>query len=367
MSYDARPQSAGKPTGTTNLAQPPSETSALANGVVDLCSGMGGLSQAAKSLGALICAGVDTNATAIRTFGKNFPTAKAIEGSVRSKTVLDECARAVMEKTGAERPWIVVSGPPCQGFSAAGSRDPSDVRNKVLVGVAHAIVRLRPEFAVIENVSMVLAEKYGDRLDRLHEVLDSHYYVERLVLDSSEFGVAQKRRRAFFLITTSKLDLNAFETDLAKLKQPPVTVAMALAGLPTPTVRPDDYTDEMDYKGVANHFAMQHTDPVKKKIAAILPGTGPMSYRRLHGDRVANTLFSGNRAPPAHHSEARSITVREAARLQGFEDSFRIYGAFANQMTQVTNAVPPPLARSVLQLLMKQFPASPTAHGRSRR
>ena len=55
---------------------------------------------------------------------------------------------------------------------------------------------------------------------------------------------------------------------------------------------------------------------------------------------------------PECRAEPRSITVREAARLQGFPDDFRIYGAFSNQMEQVTNAVPPPLARAVLSVLV---------------
>jgi DNA (cytosine-5)-methyltransferase 1 len=125
----------------------------------------------------------------------------------------------------------------------------------------------------------------------------------------------------------------------------------ALDGLSKPKVRPDDYDDDMDYGGVHNHFAMQHSKRVMKKIAAIDPGSGPMSYRRLHPTRLSNTLFSGHRAPPAHFKEPRSITVREAARLQGFPDDFRIYGSFANQMEQVTNAVPPPLAAAVLRVL----------------
>ena len=76
------------------------------------------------------------------------------------------------------------------------------------------------------------------------------------------------------------------------------------------------------------------------------PGTGPMSYRRRHPVRPANMFFSGHRAPTAHFNEPRSITVRKAARLQGFPDTFRAYGTFANQMEQVTNAVPPPLTRT---------------------
>lgn len=367
VGFDSRPQTDTSAVFSRDCGQGACIDSKQANGIIDLCSGMGGLSQAAQSLGGLICAGVDTNATAIRTFGKNFPDATAINGSVRSPKVLQECVEAVRVKTGADRPWAIISGPPCQGFSAAGSRDPSDLRNKVLVGVARAIVELKPRFALVENVSMLLAGKYGDRLAKFEEVLESSYYVNRLVLDSSTFGVAQKRRRAFFLVTQTKLDLKKFEAELELLKKDPVTVALVLAGLPVPEVRPDDYSDEKDYKGIANHFAMQHSVEVKRKIAAIDPGTGPMSYRRLHGERMANTLFSGHRAPPAHHEQARSITVREAARLQGFPDDFKIYGAFSNQMEQVTNAVPPPLARPVLQLLMQRYPipAAPNVRSRS--
>jgi DNA (cytosine-5)-methyltransferase 1 len=98
------------------------------------------------------------------------------------------------------------------------------------------------------------------------------------------------------------------------------------------------------------------------KIAALKPGTGPMSYRRLNLSGPSKTLFSGHRAPPAHFREPRSITVREAARLQGFPDSFRVYGSFANQMEQVTNAVPPPLAKSVLQVLAELADISTITH-----
>jgi DNA (cytosine-5)-methyltransferase 1 len=332
--------------------------------VVDLCCGLGGLSLAAHQLGMSVVAGVDTNPTALKTFRCNFPGAEAIEASVRSKTVLRRCAQLLKPEKNDPYPGIVLSGPPCQGFSAAGSRNPKDRRNKLLVSVALAIAELQPRCAVIENVSMVLAEKHGKRLTRFEEVLcDAKYHVQRVLLDASEFGVSQKRRRAFFLITREKLNEQILMDRINASKIPAKGAKETLHGLPVPEVRPDDYNDEKTYGSIFNHFAMLHSQAVKDKISAIIPGTGPMSYRRLHPIRPSNTLFSGHRAPPAHFSEPRSITVREAARLQGFPDEFRIYGSFANQMEQVTNAVPPPLTKAVLCVLAEMTDSLISSHG----
>ena len=254
----------------------------------------------------------------------------------------------------AKQPVVFLSGPPCQGFSAAGSRDPADRRNKVLVAVARVIAMLQPDCAFIENVSMLLADKHGDRIKKFERAIqEGGFHVTHIVLDASEFGVPQKRKRAFFLATKQPMDKQAVMKRLESFKTASVNARQALHGLPTPKVRPEDYKDEDDNGAIKNHFAMQHSERVKKKIAAIEPGKGPMSYRRLHPTRLSNTLFSGHRAPPAHFYEPRSITVREAARLQGFPDDFRVYGSFSNQMEQVTNAVPPPLAKAVLRVLLE--------------
>ena len=330
------------------------QNSVPAAAALDLCSGLGGISVAAQKLGLHIVAGVDVNVDALKTFSKNFSGARPIQGSVRSKVVLKQCEKLLEPFKAAGKSTVILSGPPCQGFSAAGSRNPADRRNQVLVAVARAISRLQPDCALIENVSMLLASKHDDRVEKFEEVLnDGGFCVTHLVLDASEFGVSQKRKRAFFLVTQLPLDEQDVIKRVESFKTSSVGAEEALRGLPNAQVRPDDYDDEHDYGGIHNHFAMQHSPRVKKKIAAIDPGTGPMSYRRLHPTRLSNTLFSGHRAPPAHFKEPRSITVREAARLQGFPDSFRVYGSFANQMEQVTNAVPPPLAEAVLHVLIE--------------
>lgn len=310
---------------------------------------MGGLSLAAHALGMRVAVGVDSNAQAARTFCKNFPEAAFVLGSVRSQRVLRRCSELLQAMNGLP---IVLSGPPCQGFSVAGSHDPVDPRNQILLAVARAISQLQPYCALVENVSTVLAKKHANRLRKFKGILaQAGYFVHSVLLNAGDFGVAQKRMRVFFLITREEVDEDQIGSRFQQLKQPEVSVETALQGLPQPALRPDRYNDEEDRGTFTNHLAMRHTSRVVEKIAALEPGTGPMSYRRLHPSRPSKTLFSGHRAPPAHFLHPRSITVREAARLQGFPDCFRVYGSFGNQMQQVTNAVPPPLAKAVLKVL----------------
>jgi DNA (cytosine-5)-methyltransferase 1 len=92
-----------------------------------------------------------------------------------------------------------------------------------------------------------------------------------------------------------------------------------------------------------NGSTMRHSSRVVAKIARISPGGGPLSYRRLRPD-MAMTLVAGHGALPVHPFLHRTISVREAARLQGFPDSYVFAGPRSSQPLQVANAVPPPLA-----------------------
>ncbi len=322
--------------------------------VADFCCGMGGFSLAAVGIGLTPVFGLDTNCDAIKTYGRNFPTAVSIEGSVRSVSAINQCKAIFRRSSNEGRAKIVISGPPCQGFSIAGSRDPSDPRNQILDAVARTIAELQPDCALIENVPMLLSSGHEGRISRVTRTLSNGgYHVCMITLDASDYGVAQRRKRVFFFVSRGELDAADLNQRLNRKRVPQIKVSDALSGIPSPNVRPDKYDDEVQYGVFFNHLAMQHSEKVMQKIAAIPPGKGPMSYRRLHPDEPSNTLFSGNRAPPAHFAEPRSITVREAARLQGFPDTFRVFGSFGNQMRQVTNAVPPPLAKVALEVLLE--------------
>jgi len=320
----------------------------------DLCCGLGGLSLGAFHIGVIPIAAVDLNENALRTYRSNFPQAEVINGDVAKQSVIDKFIeiKSRYEKTTSK--FLLISGPPCQGFSVAGRRLVKDARNKVMISVAKAIFAIQPEGALVENVASVMSKKHSKTIRQFVKILENGgYYVCPVELNSLDFGVPQRRRRMIFFITRKPADRKTFEKELEKLRRPYQTVGEALGDLPPAVVRDDCYSDIQVNQGFFNHFAMQHSGKVKKKIAGLKQGTGPLSYRKLDPSKEAGTLISGHRAPPAHFNEPRSITVREAARLQGFPDDFRVCGKFGAQMQQVTDAVPPQLGQAALKTLLK--------------
>ena len=321
---------------------------------IDLCCGLGGLSIAAQRCGIEPILGLDINNAALKTYLSAFPGASIIEGDISEQSILDQ-SRAVATKNNSDKvPLYIFSGPPCQGFSVAGPRDPLDPRNRVITAVSKAIVNLQPEAAIIENVPSILSPRNSKRLASvLNPLFKGGYSVLRIILNAQTYGVPQRRRRAFLIITRKKISEVEFRKNLTKYQKPEITVEEAFKGLGRPPVRLKNRQKARLVVGTpSNHIAMRHSKEVRAKIAALGPGEGPLSYRRLRLDKPAQTLISGHRAPPAHPTQARSITVREAARLQGFPDEFQIYGNFGVQLQQVTNAVPPPLAESVIRALL---------------
>jgi DNA (cytosine-5)-methyltransferase 1 len=184
------------------------------------------------------------------------------------------------------------------------------------------------------------------------------YRVRHTLLDVATFGVPQHRRRMIYLAAREDLGrqpelpipthgaqpASSFDSEgHVRWMLPLQTVRDAFEGLPEIHCGEGADVLELDGCTVYNHRAMQHSPAVQAKIAAI-DGIGPISYRKLLAERPAHTVVAGHNALPVHPRLARSITVREAARLQSFPDRFRFLGPRHSQALQVANAVPPRFA-----------------------
>jgi DNA (cytosine-5)-methyltransferase 1 len=172
----------------------------------------------------------------------------------------------------------------------------------------------------------------------------SGYKGRAIEVDASDYGVPQRRRRLIFICADGRYDAACFELQpIGDGAQ--ATVAQALGDLPAAVLKTEDMP-RANGKPLFNHRAMVHSKKVIEKIQAIKPGQGPISYRRLQPD-LARTIIAGHRAMPVHPSLDRTITVREAARLQTMPDAFRFLGPHSEQPLQVANVVPYCLSRAI--------------------
>jgi len=305
----------------------------------DLCCGAGALSEGFRRAGAEILGGIDVDADALRT-------ARTNHASGRWEQIPIEQLAKNLNQWRSHPVWeanTILAGLPCQGFSAAGNRDPDDPRNVLYRHLLKIVAKVRPSLVVAENVPGILAPPNRWALSSLERGLRRlGYDVAVRILCSVLFGVPQLRKRVFVVgISEGSAD---WVFECLRPKNDRVSVRAAFKGLPA--------TKEI---ATLSHTFMNHGERVRAKLVRMKP-RGPISYRRLVSNQPAPTLVAGHRALPVHPKQPRSITVREAARLQGFVDDYAFEGSRSSQIVQVANAVPPPLATTVANAALRTVP-----------
>ncbi|ADZ72758.1 DNA methylase, C-5 cytosine-specific family [Polymorphum gilvum SL003B-26A1] len=377
-------------------------TVAASHRCVDLFAGAGGLAVGFRSAGWGIVAGNDVDPDAAQTFRLNFPEASFFEGPV-SKLAADE----LLADCGIERGDLdcLVGGPPCQSFSHNNHhRSAVDERARLFEHYLTLVGALNPKTLVMENVPGILSIDGGRVVDEILASLKELGF-DAVVgrLSAEEFGTPQLRRRVFIVASrigaASELLPNPthWSPALAKWGGPkerpagatkrPVTVWQAIGDLPEiengggvqiapwasshPTTT---YQREMRraapqlYNHVCHALASVNLDrivhvpeggnwrnvprdllPAGMKRARLQDHT--KRYGRLSRGGFASTILT--KCDPhwgayVHPTQDRTISVREAARLQGFPDSFRFAGDnLSKHYTQVGNAVPIQVAQAI--------------------
>jgi len=250
-------------------------------------------------------------------------------------------------------PDVVCGGPPCQGFSTLGDKLSSDPRNSLFAAYARLVRDLNPKCILIENVKALVTMyrgQYRDYIVRTFSDLGYTMYVS--VLNTADYGVPQIRHRVIFFGTKLSLPF-AF----------PKPTHGPEGGLPYETVGKHIMDLSKTSNGIANHLILDHSETVLARYR-LIPEGGKLpppeklppsirrknfgnTYKRLHRRKPSLTLVPGNNAFPIHPTRDRSLTPREAARLQTFPDSFVFEGDRRRQCILVGNAVPPIFAEAL--------------------
>ncbi len=340
--------------------------------VVDLFAGAGGLGYGFRNAGFRVALAVESDRHAAQTYRLNNPGVPVVEAQIDASTSSHQLTRFM---PGVEQVMGLLAGPPCQGYSAAGARDPDAEGNLLYRQVARLATELQAETVCLENVPGVQRVRGHGFLDAIRQSLrDAGYATDAHLVNACDFGVPQHRARYLFLGRRGEGESAPPRPDAthrshgqdsaSHLPEVP-TLRDVLATLPElpagTTGEPATGPDGREYFNVET---MAHSERVVAKIRGIKPGEGPISYRRLKDDE-ARTLIAGHRALPVHPWLDRTISVREAAAVQGFPHHYRFCGPRSTQPLQVANAVPPPLAKAVALLLMRAIregraPADPS-------
>lgn len=373
---------------------------------VDLFAGAGGLSLGLEQAGYEVAAAVEYDPIHAATHEFNFPEAKVYCRDVSSITG-EEIRDA--SGIGSQDIQLVAGGPPCQGFSTMGKRALDDPRNQLIGEYARLVGELTPRYFLMENVAGLTVGDHRKLLEETIEAMDAAGYdvlVPYQVLQASDFGVPQSRKRLFLLGSRKGLPVPTYpmatttgrrlDGALPPNPQKPIgpSVLDAIGDLPdadrykallkSDQVRatfgePSEYAARLRFTGrdpenyghsrqnsqhlLTSSTRTSHTVKSIERFADAAPGkTENISrFLRLHPEGVSNTLRAGtasdrgaHTAPrPIHYRYPRVITVREAARLHSFPDWFRLHATKWNGFRQIGNAVPPLLARAVAAEILR--------------
>lgn len=364
---------------------------------VDLFCGCGGISVGLQSAGFEILAGVDINKKYICSFEKNFPKAKAITEDI---TLIPP--EKFLEEIGLKRGdlTLLAGGPPCQGFSKnvpRKNRFLEDERNQLIRTFLDYCEGLQPKMILMENVAEMrngFDQLYTQEIEQ--RLKDAGYSVHHTVLTAANYGVPQRRRRAFFMATRlgftfgtpprTHMPLEAGIGSSLFDTQRYVTVWEAIGDLPS--LRHGESPEVVSYadspkndfqvrmrgrkENVSDHVARKLAPIQFARLNSLEPGQGLKdlppelqtkggfsgAYGRLTKDMVAPTItrwvFHPGSGRWGHPVDIRTLSIREIARIQSFPDSYEFVGSFTDRAGQLGNAVPPLLAEVVAKFMLAE-------------
>lgn len=360
-------------------------------GIVDVFSGCGGFALGAELAGMKSLVAVDIDPNLQSSYAINFPESRPILADVAS---LDRSAWRLLLK--GQRPDGVIGGPPCQGFSRIGKRNKADPRNSLISSFFDQVEMLDPNFFVLENVEGLLDEGTKDVLTTAMEKVAGRFNVlDPVVVNAADFGAPTTRKRVLVIgYNPSYVDRLAAKDILPGADGVKVSVKDAIWDLKGPRKRKKNEEGFVyqSYRSVKDETLSEyatwartlppaglgdndvlsalkaglvtgfettvHTERVVERFKNTVPGKveAISRYPKLSWSGQCPTLRAGTGSDrgsfqamrPIHPRNPRVITVREAARLQGFPDWFQFHPTKWHSFRMIGNSVSPLMSKFIM-------------------
>ena len=350
--------------------------------IIDLFAGVGGLSLGFEQAGFEILIANEYDQSIAEAYIKNRANSNMVVEDI-TKLAIPETFGAYKGQAG-----LVIGGPPCQGYSQKGQRKTiHDPRNFLFKYFVEVVKEVDPQYFVMENVPNLLTAQKGyfkQELEKLFSELG--YTINAQVLCAADYGVPQNRHRAFIIGKRGTCKVK-----MPKIIEKRTTIWEAISDLAY--LKSGEGTEAADYKKAPeteyqqrmrlgsgklyNHVATNHSAVALERLAMIPPKGGKEflppehitksiysgTWERMDEDDISVTITTRFDTPSSgkftHPYLDRAITVREAARIQSFPDSFHFFGTKTSQTKQVGNAVPPLLAKAVAKAIFEDWQGAP--------
>lgn len=321
--------------------------------VVDLFSGAGGFLLGFENRGFEIVLSTDIDEDCEKAHLVNRPNIPFVRADIRtmSNDQLDKYLKG-------QQIDVLIGGPPCQGFSTIGNRVSSDPirrakydpRNDLFKEYIRILNHIQPKIFVMENVKGIKTRDNGEIFKEIKRTFEETGYEFKCVtLNAVDYGVPQYRERVFFFGTRIGIEFN----------EPPATYGENLCQYKTVLSAIGDLADKGEE--ILNHVPLRHGE-INIRRYQMIPEGGRLpeedlppelyrknfgnTFKRLDRNKPSLTMVPGHNAFPIHPWLNRSLTVREAARIQTFPDNYFFCGRRDKQCMQVGNAVPVKLAEA---------------------
>ena len=347
---------------------------------IDIFSGAGGLSLGAEMAGIKISTAIEIDKSAALTFCRNHEGADVLQEDIK-----DISPQSLICET--KPVFVIMGGPPCQGFSMSNTRtrNMENKKNYLFLEFVRFVKEIRPAWFVLENVWGITNINHGETKAMIEECfrsIEGYDNISSSVLCASDYGVPQKRNRFFLVGNRLGIDFTFPERQSSM-----ITVKEAIGDLPSlhngEMLEEAEYTQPIDEaseyarlmregsKKAQQNYVSRNNDWVVERYKYIGQGKNWRSipdalmqnyadkgrchsgiYKRLREDQPSVVISNYRKSMLIHPWEDRGISVREAARLQSFPDSFIFEGSLMHIQQQIGNAVPPLLAKAVFQQII---------------